>query len=94
MNYDSHSIILTKEHRQYEFHNHLRLIRTLDNFHDTDVFSIFLTTESAFGKEEEFIYDISRDWEKAKTFFEFLEKENVTALTLRDVAENFLASLD
>lgn len=86
------SIILTKYNRANDLQNSFRLIRTLDGFHNTDVFSIFLTTEFQNVREEEFVYDISRDADTAKEFFTLLCKENVSALHLREVAEDFISS--
>ena len=71
--------------------NHFRLIRTMDIFHQTDVFSVFLTTRSPDGCYEEFVYDIARNYETAETFFNLICKANVTALSLCDVAEDFIS---
>ncbi|MBQ8498096.1 MAG: hypothetical protein IJ489_11680 [Clostridia bacterium] len=92
MNDFASSIILTKRTLQNDVQNHFRLIRTLDGFRNTDIFSVFLTTESPVVFEEEFVFDISRDPETANTFFRLISEGNVTALTLREIAEDFIAS--
>lgn len=86
------SIIQTQCLAQDDIRNRFRLIRTLDAFRNTDVFSVFLTTESPNACDEDFIYDISRDLGTAKEFFRLISEGNVTALTLREIAEDFIAS--
>ncbi|MBQ7309080.1 MAG: hypothetical protein IJW87_02780 [Clostridia bacterium] len=93
MMHNKSSVIQTKHHLQNETVSKLRLIQTVDPFQNTDVYSLFLTTESENGCNEEFIYDISRNAQAAKAFFELLCKEKVTALSLREVAEDYLAQL-
>ena len=88
----STSIILTKCYTTGALRNRFRLIETADVFLHTEIYSLFLTTESANDYTEEFVYDISRDSKTAKEFFHLLCKENVTALHLRDVAEDYLSS--
>ena len=86
------SILLSKHTVQNHVKNHFRLIQTSDIFLNTDIFSVFLTTESPDAYDEEFIFDISRDFETAISFFRLISEGNVTALTLREIAEDFLAS--
>lgn len=86
------SVILTETNAENDIQNRFRLIQTADLFHNTDVFSIFLTTESNHICTEDFVYDISRDADTAKKFFRLLCKENVSALHLREAAEDFILS--
>ena len=68
MMHNESSVIQTKHHLQNETVSKLRLIQTVDPFQNTDVYSLFLTTESENGCNEEFIYDISRNAQAAKAF--------------------------
>jgi|GEM_PF-2628872 len=67
-----------------------RLIRTFDSWKEADVFSVFLTTESAEGLTEDFVYDVTRDCDEAHRFFDMLCERDATALNLHDVTEDFL----
>ena len=85
-------IISSISQKEKTISNHYRLIRTMDPFQHTDIFSVFLTTTTAEGTDEAFAYDITRDADTAKEFFTLLCKENVSALHLREVAEDFISS--
>ena len=84
------SIVLTKRREEGDLMNCFRLVRTFDSFQEANVFSVFLTTESEGEYSEEFVYDISRDFGEAKSFFDLLCRNDATATHLRDIAEDFL----
>ncbi len=86
------SVIASVSHTENDVDNHFRLIRTMDVFQNTDVFSVFLTTCSPTGCYEAFVYDISRNPDIAASFFALICRENVTAVSLSDIAEDFIAS--
>lgn len=92
MNYAESSIILAQSYQAHETKNRLRLIQTMDIFHNTNAFSLFLSTESQNGLDEDFIYDISRSIEDATSIFEQLCKGRVTVLSLREITEDFLSA--
>ena len=76
---------------QEEILNCCRLIHTVDVYHGNDVYSVFLTTRNNDMIDEEFVYDIAHDKNKAVDFFTLVCREHVTACTLRDIARDFLA---
>ena len=84
------SIVLTKRRKGGDLMNCFRLVRTFDSFQEANVFSVFLTTESDGVRTEDFIYDISRDFGEAKSFFDLLCRNDASAIHLRDIAEDFL----
>ena len=92
MNAYQPSIIQTEFYTRNHIHNRFRLIHTVDVFQNTDVFSVFLTTESPDGYHEEFVYDIARHPATAKEFFRLICQGDVSATSLRDIAEDFVAS--
>lgn len=85
-------IISSISQKEKTISNHYRLIRTMDPFQQTDIFSVFLTTTTAEGTDEAFAYDITRNPHTAEIFFERIRKGNVTALSLNEIAEDFIAS--
>ena len=85
-------IVSSVSNTEYEIINHFRLISTIDIFQQTDVFSVFLTTTSPEDSSEAFVYDISRNPHTAEQFFDMICKNNVTALSLREIAEDFISS--
>ena len=87
------SVVLTKRRKEGDLTNCFRLVRTFDSFQDANVFSVFLTTESAGVCAEDFVYDISRDFGEAKSFFDLLCRNDASAIHLRDIAEDFLGDL-
>ncbi|MBQ3490812.1 MAG: hypothetical protein IJA86_09505 [Clostridia bacterium] len=85
------SIILTQNYRENNAVSAIRLIHSVDIFQNTDVFSVFLTTESDGKQTEEFIYDISRNKRDAKKFFSLLCEQKATADSLCELAANLIA---
>ena len=85
------SILLTHCNMQEEILNCCRLIHTVDVYHGNDVYSVFLTTRNNDMIDEEFVYDIAHDKNKAVDFFTLVCREHVTACTLHDIARDFLA---
>jgi hypothetical protein len=85
-------IISSISQKEKTISNHYRLIRTMDPFQHTDIFSVFLTTTTAEGTDEAFAYDITRNPHTAEIFFDLIRKGNVTALSLNEIAEDFIAS--
>ena len=67
-----------------------RLIVTFDAFLGTEVFSVFLTTRRGREETEDFVYDVARDEREALHFFSRIIEYRVTALHLREIAEDFL----
>ena len=90
MNSADSPVILSRSYRIQKTKNRLRLIRTMDIFQNADTFSLFLSTESPDGFQEDFVYDISRSKEKATLIFEQLCRGKVTALSLREITEDIL----
>ena len=90
METNASSIVLTKRRTGGDLMNCFRLVRTFDSFQEANVFSVFLTTESGGKCTEDFVYDISRDFGEAKSFFDLLCRNDATATHLRDIAEDFL----
>ena len=86
------SIVLTKRRKEGDLTNCFRLVRAFDSFREANVFSVFLTTESDGVCTEDFVYDISRDFGEAKSFFDLLCRNDATATHLRDIAEDFLGN--
>ena len=84
------SVILSKKRKGGDLLNCFRLVRTFDSFQEANVFSVFLTTESNGGCTEDFVYDISRDFGEAKSFFDLLCRNDASATHLREIAEDFL----
>ncbi len=68
-----------------------RLIQTVDVYHGNDVFSVFVSTSADDETDEEFVYDISHDKETAVSFFTRICQEHISACTLLDIAQDFLA---
>ena len=85
-------IVSSVSNTEQKIINHYRLIRTIDIFHNTEVFSVFLTTASPEDSSEAFVYDISRNSHTAEQFLDMICKNNVTALSLREIAEDFISS--
>jgi hypothetical protein len=85
------TILFTNCTAEEQIFNCYRLIRTVDAFLGDDVFSVFVTTKTDDGLDEEFVYDITRDEQVAKDFFSRLCHERVTACTLQDITKDFLA---
>ena len=71
--------------------NTYRLLRSLDAVHGTDLYSLFLTTETESTVDEEFLLDLARTEADAISFFEHMLAMSVTACTLIDVASDLLA---
>ena len=92
METNASSVVLTKKRKGGDLMNCFRLVRTFDSFQEANVFSVFLTTESEDECTEDFIYDISRDFGEAKSFFDLLCRNDATATHLRDIAEDFLGN--
>ena len=88
----SFTILLRREETD-GLHNCFRLIRTFDAFQGADVYSVFLTTEDGGECTEDFVYDISRDYGEVKRFFDLLCRNGATATHLRELAEDFIASV-
>ncbi len=84
-------VILTSSNQKEHVQNRYRLIQTVDCAYGTDVYSIFMTTMENGYYDEEFAYDIARDFGTAKEFFARICKNNVTSSTLLDVARDLLA---
>ena len=84
------SVILSKRRKGGDLLNCFRLVRTFDSFQEANVFSVFLTTESNGDCTEDFVYDISRDFGEAKSFFDLLCRNDASATHLREIAEDFL----
>lgn len=87
-------IIFTKRREDGVLVTDLRLIRTFDALWETDVFSVLLTTHAGGVRTEDFVYDISRDFDEAKRFFDMLCRGKASAVHLRELAEDFLASFE
>lgn len=90
METNASSVVLTKRRKGGDLMNCFRLVRTFDSFQEANVFSVFLTTESDGVCTEDFVYDISRDFGEAKSFFDLLYRNDASAIHLRDIAEDFL----
>jgi hypothetical protein len=87
-------IIFTKRREDGGILTDLRLIRTFDALWETDVFSVLMTTQTHGARTEDFVYDISRDFEEAKRFFDLLCEGKASTVHLRELAEDFLASFE
>ncbi|MBQ9747736.1 MAG: hypothetical protein IJV98_03025 [Clostridia bacterium] len=85
------SVILTEFSAENGVANRYRLLQTADSFHGDDVFSIFMTTHTADGTDEEFVYDIAREKAEATGLFQKICRENVCACTLADVTKDLIA---
>ena len=85
------SVILSKKRKGGDLLNCFRLVRTFDSFQEANVFSVFLTTESNGDCTEDFVYDISRDFGEAKSFFDLLCRNDASATHLREIVEDFLS---
>ena len=84
------SVMLTEVRKEGGVSTRYRLLGTLDTFLGTEVFSVFLTTQCEGMFTEDFVYDISRDEGEAVRFFHRIVEYRVTALHLREIAEDFL----
>ena len=93
MKRESSGLIMTDIGREEGVLNRYRLIATMDAFSGREVFSVFLTTESADGVTEDFVYDITRDPDEARVFFQRIVESRATALHLREIAEDFLCEI-
>ncbi len=70
-----------------------RLICTIDPFRGETVFSIFVSSIHEGMTDEEFVYDITREEEKAKILFSALSEGQVSACTMQDVLHDLLAEV-
>ena len=87
------SVILNEIGESGKGSTRFRLLRSFDSFEGADVFSLFLTTETDGVCTEDFVYDISRDFKEAKSFFDRLCRNEASALHLREMAEDFLVEI-
>lgn len=57
----------------------------------SDVYSILVVkTDSCDDYEYDFVYDVSRDYDTAKSYLNMLCRETVTPMSLRDVLYNIM----
>ncbi len=71
--------------------NTYRLLRCVDIAQGTDIYSLFLTTETENTVDEEFLFDLSRTETAAISFYDYLIAMNVTACTLIDIASDLFS---
>jgi hypothetical protein len=86
------SLLLSEMGEEEGVRTEYRLLSSFDGFREEEVYSVFLTTEYEGERTEDFVYDISRDFGEAKSFFDLLCRNDATATHLRDIAEDFLGN--